>query len=147
LVNTTEVLVRDLMKEAVSVKDDTTIEKMLEIIKKEKVVMVPVIDKNNVLVGAVTEYDLIKLVKPDPPSPLAGSVWSTKIEKSYKDRPVREIMTTNVISVPQNGNIDEALKIMSNYQNLRVLPVVDAENKLLGVLRIRDIFEKLLSGD
>ncbi len=147
LVNTSEVIVRDLMKESVSIDGDATIEQMLELLKKEKVVMIPVVDKNNVLIGAVTEYDLIKLVKRDSPSPLAGSVWLTNLEKSHKDWPVKEIMTANVISIPQNDNIDEALKIMNNYSNLRVLPVVDSDNKLLGVLRIRDIFAKLLSGD
>ncbi len=75
LANTTEVIVRDLMKESVSINGDATIEQMLEILKKEKVVMIPVVDKNNVLVGSVTEYDLIKLVKHDSPSPLAGTVW------------------------------------------------------------------------
>lgn len=147
LANTTEVIVRDLMKETVSINGDATLGEMLEILKKEKVVMIPVVDKNNVLIGAVTEYDLIKLVKHDSPSPLAGSVWLTDIDKSQKDVPVHDIMTTNVISILQNDSIDEALKTMSNYFNLRVLPVVDSENKLIGVLRIRDIFDRLLSGD
>ncbi|MFH0889993.1 MAG: CBS domain-containing protein [Candidatus Aenigmatarchaeota archaeon] len=145
LVNTTDILVHDLMKEPVSIREDTTIGEMLEIIKKEKIILVSVTDKNNTLIGTVTEYDLIKLVKPGSLSPLAGTVWLNSIEKSQKDRPVREIMNNKPVSISQNDSIDAALKTMSNYEGLRVLPVVDSENKLIGIIRIRDVFEKLFT--
>jgi Mg/Co/Ni transporter MgtE len=35
--------------------------------------------------------------------------------------------------------------MMDNYR-LKVLPVVDYENKLLGIIRIKDIFESFLKG-
>jgi len=52
-------------------------------------------------------------------------------------------MSTTIISVSPNDSIDSALKMMNNY-NLRVLTVVDSENKLMGVIRLRDIFERFL---
>ncbi len=54
LVNTTDVLVRDLMKDPVSVKEGTTIGETLELLKKEKIILVPVTDKDNVLIRTVT---------------------------------------------------------------------------------------------
>ena len=143
MAKTTEVLVKDLMKTIASVKEETKIEEMLDIFKKEKIVLIPVVDKNNTLIGIVTEQDLIKIIKHELPSPISGDVWSTVIDASLKDKPIKEIMNSKFISVSPTENIDSALKIMNNY-NTRVLPVVDAENKLLGVIRVRDIFEKFL---
>ena len=143
LVKTSEILVRDLMKSIVAIKEETKVEEMLEILKKEKVILIPVVDKNNVLIGTVTEQDLIKLIKSEPPSPLAGTVWFDTIDKLQKDKTIKEIMNTKIISISPNDTIDSALKVMNNYA-LRILPVADSENKLLGVIRIRDVFEKLL---
>jgi Mg/Co/Ni transporter MgtE len=145
MAKTTEVIVKDLMKTIVAVKEETKIEEMLDILKKEKIVLIPVVDKNNTLIGIVTEQDLIKIIKHELPSPIAGNVWSTDIDASLKDKPIKEIMNTKFISISPNENIDSALKMMNNY-NTRVLPVVDAENKLLGIIRIRDIFEKFFEG-
>jgi len=143
LVKTTEVLIRDLMKKIVAIKEETKIEEMLEILKKEKIILIPIVDKNNALIGTVTEQDLIKLIKSEPTSPLAGTVWSDIIDKIQKDKTVKEIMSTTIISISPNDSIDSALKMMNNY-NLRVLTVVDSENKLVGVIRLRDIFERFL---
>jgi Mg/Co/Ni transporter MgtE len=143
LVKTTEVLVRDLMKKTVAIKEETKIEEILEIFKKERISLIPIVDKNNVLIGTVTEQDLIKLIKSEPISPLAGAVWSDVIDKSHKDKPVKEIMNTKTISISPNESIDSALKMMNNY-NLKVLTVVDSENKLVGIIRLRDIFERFL---
>jgi CBS domain-containing protein len=115
LVKTTEVLVRDLMKKIVAIKEETKIEEMLEILKKEKIILIPIVDKNNALIGTVTEQDLIKLIKSEPPSPIAGTVWSDIIDKSQKDKTVKEIMSTTIISISPNDNIDSALKIFLLY--------------------------------
>ncbi len=146
MVKTTDVIVRDLMKDPVSIREDGTVGDMLELLKREKIILIPVINKNGVLIGTVTEYDLIKLVKQESPSPLGGAVWFSEIDKSFKDQPVKAIMNQKPICILQNDSIDAALKTMSNYNGLRVLPVVDSENKLIGIIRIRDVFEKLLSG-
>ncbi|MEM5805258.1 MAG: CBS domain-containing protein [Candidatus Aenigmatarchaeota archaeon] len=137
---TTEVLVKDLTKKVIAVREDTSVKKILELLKKEKII--PIVDKNNVLIGIVGEQDLIKLIKSEP-SPLAGTVWSEIIDKSQKDKPVKEIMNTTLISVSVNDTIDSALRIMNNY-NLPALVVTDLEGKVVGTIKLRDIFENFL---
>jgi len=143
MVKTTEIFVKDVMKPAITVPEDMKIIEMLDFIDKRKFSILLVVDKDNVLIGFVSEQDLIKLVKPEPLSPIAGSVWFDTIEKSQGSRTVKEIMDTKIISISPNDTIDSALKMMNNYR-VRVLPVIDSENKILGVIRLRDIFEKLL---
>ncbi len=144
MVKTTEILVRDMMAKLEPVKEDTPVDKMLSRLKKEGLVILPVVDKNNTLVGVVSEHDLIKLIKRESPS-IAGTVWSDSIDGSVKDMSVKDIMSAKAITLSPNDTIDSALKVMNN-SSMRVLPVTDSESKLLGVIRIRDVFEKLLGG-
>jgi acetoin utilization protein AcuB len=144
-INIKEILVKDLMKNVTSAKEDSTVKDLLRILKKENTIIIPVVDKNNVLIGIVTEMDLIKLVKSESPSPISGTVWHDTIDKSFRNKPIKEIMSTKIISISPNDTIDNALKMMDNYR-LKVLPVVDYENKLLGIIRIKDIFESFLKG-
>ena len=143
MVKTTEIFVKDIMKPAITVTEEMKIIELLDFIDKRKFSILLVVDKNNVLTGMVTEQDLIKLVKPEPTSPIAGNIWFDTVEKSHGNKPIKEIMNTKIISISPNDTIDSALKVMNNY-NVRVLPVIDAENKIIGVIRLRDIFEKLL---
>lgn len=136
-------LVRDLMKTVRAVKEDAKVRGLMGFLKRGGPVLLTVVDKDNVLTGVVTEEDLIKLVRKESPSPIAGDVWLDSIEKSQMDMKIKDIMSRKVITVSPNDTVDSTLKIMSNY-GIRTLPVVDSDNKLIGVIRIRDIFEELL---
>jgi CBS domain-containing protein len=138
LANTTEVIVRDIMEETVSITADAAIGEMLEILKKEKVVMIPVVDKNNVLVGAVTEYDMIKLVKHDSPSPLAGAVWLTNIDKSQKNIPVREKMSLIILGV---GLASKALDVSIYSIMIVIFLIVDIISPFITTMVFRDGYE------
>ena len=143
MAKTNEMFVRDMMKTIDAVSEDTKIGKMLEILKKERLAVIPVVDKGGALVGVVAEHDLIKLVKHESPSPIGGAVWSDEIDESIKDKTVKDIMETKVMSVSIDDDIDTALKMMNNC-NTRMLPVVSKEGKLLGAIRTRDVFENFL---
>ena len=45
----------------------------------------------------------------------------------------RDIMTTSVISVPLEGQIEDAVRLMLDH-NISALPVVDAEGDLKGLV-------------
>ena len=53
---------------------------------------------------------------------------------------MQEIMDTDVVSVPANADQEEAARIMRRY-DLSALPVVDADNRLLGVISHDDILD------
>ena len=54
--------------------------------------------------------------------------------------PVRKIMSTDVISVRADTDQEEVARVVQKY-NLLGIPVVDAENKLVGVVTFDDIFD------
>jgi CBS domain-containing protein len=51
---------------------------------------------------------------------------------------IRQVMKTRVVSIPVEASLGEAVRLMVG-QRIGLLPVVDRERKLVGVLRLRDV--------
>ncbi len=78
-----------------------------------------VVDARNVLVGVV---DLWQLITADP------------------ERPLLEIMDGEVLSVRTGTDQEEVARLMSRY-DLLALPVVDEQDRLLGVITVDDVID------
>jgi CBS domain-containing protein len=55
---------------------------------------------------------------------------------------VKEMMTSELISVTPKTSLEECLKLMQTY-HIRHLPVVDGE-RVTGILSMRDVMETVL---
>jgi CBS domain-containing protein len=60
-------------------------------------------------------------------------------KRNPETTPVEEVMTASVVTVTDSANLDEALKIMID-KDIRHLPVIGAESKVLGMLSFRHVF-------
>ena len=63
--------------------------------------------------------------------------------RSSQNTKVRDIMTSNVISVRPEQNIEECMVVMSKFQ-VRHLPVVE-DNKPVGMLSVMDVVKSIIS--
>jgi len=91
------------------------------IMKENKIGGIPVVDKDNRLLGIVTNRDL-------------------RFEKGMK-RPVKEIMTKeNLITATAEVGLNEAEAILQEYK-IEKLPIVDKEGKLTGLITYKDILK------
>jgi IMP dehydrogenase len=80
---------------------------------------IPIVDENQKLLGIVTNRDL-------------------RFEKN-SDRPISEVMTDkNLVTVSEGTSLQEAEVILQNNK-IEKLPVVDNNNKLIGLITFRDI--------
>jgi len=80
---------------------------------------IPIVDKNQKLIGIVTNRDL-------------------RFEKN-NDRPVSEVMTsTNLVTVAEGTSMAQAEEILQAHK-IEKLPVVNADYKLVGLITFRDI--------
>ncbi|WP_269542297.1 KpsF/GutQ family sugar-phosphate isomerase [Cerasicoccus fimbriatus] len=83
-----------------------------------------VVDDNGILLGIVTD----------------GDVRRSLLKESFLEFRADEIMTRDPVAIQVDASINDALEIME-ARKIYVLPVVDGpERKLLGLLRMHDIF-------
>lgn len=81
------------------------------------------------LVGVFSERDYARKVALE-----ARNERSTSIE---------QVMTTQVVGIRQDRRLDECLALMTN-KFIRHLPVVDEENRVVGVISIGDVVKALI---
>jgi CBS domain-containing protein len=89
----------------------------------EDVGALPVLDGEH-LAGMITDRDIV--------------VRAVAKGKDPRGMPVREIATKDVVSVGPEDSLSEALRLMASHQ-VRRLPVVDQDNRLVGVLAQADV--------
>ena len=54
-------------------------------------------------------------------------------------------MTSNPIYIYENMLVEEALKMMQEKKEITVLPVVDRNKKIIGILRMHDVIKAKIS--
>lgn len=137
-------LVRDRMSSpAVTVMPDTTFQDAFTLMKEQGFRRLPVVNEHGKLVGIVAERDLLHAA-PSPATSL--SVW--EVNYLLWKLHVKDVMTDKVISVSPDIPIEDAAQIMV-ARKIGGLPVVDAQNSVIGVITETDIFRaftELLSG-
>jgi CBS domain-containing protein len=114
-------LVCEIMnKKIITVNSNQTILDAFKIYRDTKVGSLVVME-NNQLVGIVTERDLIEKA----------------IDKDLKSTLIKEIMTSNVVTISPLDKLETALKIMKKNR-VKKLPVISCD-KLKGIVTITDI--------
>ena len=124
--------VRELLakkgSEVWSVSPDATVYDALQLMAARNVGAVLVLDDGE-LAGILSERDYARQVI------LKG--------KASRDTPVRDIMTTAVVSVSPERTIDDCMSLMTE-RRIRHLPVLQSD-VLLGVLSIGDVVKAVIS--
>lgn len=105
--------------------EDTTVREATNAVRKaadaEMVFYIYVVDDRNHLVGVISLRQLL-LVSPQ--------------------KHLRDLMTTEVFSVQTHEDQEEVAKVVEKY-NILAVPVVDEENKLVGVITVDDVIDIL----
>jgi CBS domain-containing protein len=104
--------------------------KAAELMKSENVGSIPVVEnkQTNKLVGIVTDRDLtLKIVAEG---------------RDAKSTKVKAVMTRKVVTCHTEDDSQKALDAMAEYQ-LRRIPVVDNDNKILGIIAQADVATRI----
>ena len=144
---------REIMKkEVVTVNEHATIREIAQILLDQKISGVPVVDDEENLVGIVTEGDLLhKETNPRIPhfvNILGAIIYYNGVQRYDEDfkklmaGKACEMMTAKVITVGENADMDEVVKLMIAHGIKRV-PVVK-DHKILGIVSRADIIRALL---
>ncbi len=107
-----------MIQDPITLNEDALIADALKLMYDNKIGGIPIVNKNGLLVGIVTNRDL-------------------RFEKNLK-RPVREVMTSNNIITTKVTDLKKAEQILQ-HNKIEKLPVIDKNNKLIGLITYRDI--------
>ncbi|MGZ5245626.1 MAG: IMP dehydrogenase [Flavitalea sp.] len=110
-----------LIIDPVTLLVEATIDDALKLMKENKIGGIPIVDREQKLVGILTNRDL-------------------RFETNGKKK-VSEVMTKeNLIIAPEGTDLKKAKKILSQYK-IEKLPVVSKSGKLVGLITYRDILQ------
>jgi len=98
-----------------------------------------VVDEDGRLVGIVSDRD----IKEASPSK-ATTLDMHELYYLLSEIKVADIMTKNVFSVTSEDTVEKAAVIMMR-QNVGGMPVIDADNRVVGVITDSDIFKVLVT--
>ena len=116
--------VRDVMtRRPRGVSPDTPVSQVAEVMEIDDIGAVPVLEGEE-LIGMVTDRDIV--------------VRAVAKGKNPDGMPVREIFSREVVTVGPDDNLSDALQLMASHQ-VRRLPVVDQDNRLIGIVSQADV--------
>jgi len=110
-----------------SVKPDTAVIEAIRVMAERHVGALLVLEGNR-LVGIVSERDYARKV--------------VLLGRSSDSTPVRDIMTTPVLTIEPDGTVDDAMRLMTE-RRIRHLPVVRSGG-VVGIVSIGDLVKSVI---
>ncbi len=131
-------LVRERMsKNPHTITAETSVDEALRQMRDHHIRRLPVVDASGKVVGIVTEKDLL-YVSPSP----ATSLSIHELHYLLAKLTIVDVMTTDVITIPEDTLVEEAALIMSD-KKIGGLPVV-RDGQLVGIITETDLFKLFL---
>lgn len=119
--------VKDVMsRNPVVIRKDKTVKNAADLIRDTDIGSLVVVDEEDSLTGIITEMDMVK------------KVISSK--RNPEKVTVEDVMSTPVHTIKGDNLIQEAAEVMSEM-GIRRLPVVNEEEKMIGIITENDILE------
>lgn len=146
----TKRMVGDVMTtNVVSVREDATFREIVELLEARGISAVPVVDWANMVVGVVSEADLL------PKMEYAGGEVHKRLFEGHRVRDAREkaagdlaqdLMSKPAVTVMPETAVVGAARLMDSM-NIKRLPVVNLAGRLIGIVSRRDLLKVFLRTD
>ncbi|RXQ96119.1 IMP dehydrogenase [Ancylomarina salipaludis] len=108
-----------MIYDPITIAPNKTVKDALALMKEYKIGGIPVVDEKRVLLGIVTNRDLR---------------FELQMNKA-----ISEVMTfENIVTTNSGTDLDQAAAILQSHK-IEKLPVVDSDNKLIGLITYKDI--------
>ncbi len=142
--------VRNVMStDVVTVREGTPFKDVVRALSSRDVSAVPVVDRDGHVLGVVSEADLL-IKQGTQEVEFTRSLMSWWSGRRNLRRAVATtaatLMTTPAITVSDNATVAGAARLMTQH-NVKRLPVVDADGKLVGIVSRKDVLAVFLRKD
>jgi acetoin utilization protein AcuB len=119
---------RLMSTDVVTVSPDTTILGAAKVLVKQNITGLPVVDKENRLLGIVSEKDLLIL---------AYSLATKSYASNDSPKTVEEVMAKDVVTFDKDDPVDDVIECLMDG-NFRRVPILSGD-KLVGIVSRKDL--------
>ena len=139
--------VQDIMsREVHSVRANTPLLDVIELLLNKTYRALPVVDSENRVTGIVTEANLlrnIEMLATSVQRQLSAAELAVELQRLQRlDHTVAKVMTPDPITVSGETSVERAVQQMVE-NNVKRLPVVDSDKKLIGIVSRVDVLRVL----
>lgn len=142
-----EISVQDVMSgEVLSIPKYEGVMKAAHLISENNISGLPVVDKENHVIGIITQADILSIVgmrREHTFKDLLKHMLGEPLPECKMGDFVGDIMASPAITIKPQANIAEAAQIMEEHR-IRRLPVVDDNDMLIGIISRADILKAMI---
>ncbi|WP_035792168.1 CBS domain-containing protein [Kitasatospora mediocidica] len=142
-------IVGELMTSAVvHVRPDTPFKEVVQVLSRNDITAVPVVDEQDRPLGVVSEADLLcnEVAQEDSAGLLLAPRLSRGERKKSEATTAEGLMTRPAVCARPEWTVVEAARAM-NHRHLKRLPVVDEAGRLVGIVSRSDLLRVFLRRD
>jgi len=151
-----------MQKNVIKFQPEDRIVEVAQSLRKNKISGAPVVNKEDIVVGIISEGDIMRLLEVHSPRinlilpapldlielPLRMKYELDEIAEDMNKAAsilIGEIMTKKVITIAPDADISDAAQLMDTH-DIKRLPVVDNTGKLIGIVTRGDIIGAVVRG-
>jgi CBS domain-containing protein len=130
----------------ISISKYESIMQVANILTEKNISGLPVVDKENKVLGIITQADILSMVgvrREHTFKDLLKYMLGEPLHERKIGDHVGDIMTAPALTIKPDANIAEAVRIMDE-KRIRRLTVVDGKNTLIGILTRADILKAVI---
>lgn len=123
------------------ITENETISAARRIMRFSSVDRIPVVDKENRLLGMVISIDILRKFLMQPQESIGRKEFATK-HLSPQDMPVSAVLRKNIPHIYIEDSVPQAVSKMLT-EEIKGIPVLDKEDKVIGMLMRKDILDQM----
>ncbi len=156
--NITEPVEKYMQTKVTTVWEETPLKVAYEIMRLSGERALPVLDDDGRMVGIIGDTDLLKvfeITESTHKSELSGGtegdrwgwdsknvIYITKKRLELPDKPVKDVMVRDVVTVTKRTSVSECAKRMAR-KRIEQIPVINAEGDLIGMVKDIDLLKAM----
>lgn len=131
-------IVREIMTHSpLSISSHATVSRAWSALRELDVRHLPVINEDRELVGILSDRDLAVAPRASEVTEIIGP------GRLQLDQPVATIMSSDVISIGPDDEVDDAIDLMLQYK-IGAIPVVTPEQRVIGMVSYIDVLRSMV---
>jgi acetoin utilization protein AcuB len=131
---------RSMARKVITVGKATRVLDAQRTMQDRKIRHLPVVDDDHRLVGMITDRDIRSAL----PYDMTKGAGDSKEREEYAHLKVGDVMSTDLLPVSPTHTLQDAILLLEK-KKVGALPVVDDDNRVVGILSVRDLLRAFIN--